>query len=172
MKLFLLDLLDLLHLTTILLFPPNIFYQVLHWCWFSKLFIFRLSELFRKRFFFFLNGSWWDFRLIFLFLFSVCWGSNKIFSSFFIEPYNIVLIAPSFSLTVCNTSDSVSTRYVRFRTSFNSSLQIGPIDLETFPLFGSSSNTCLISNGSSMLHSHWHGFLWLSLSSRGTSSGS
>ena len=59
----------------------------------------------------------------------------------------IVLISSSFSLTACNTSNSSSTRNARFCTSFNSSLQIGSIHLETFPFFRSFCNTCLYFKG-------------------------
>ena len=74
-------------------------------------------NLFVNGFFFFLSGSWWSFRLIFIFLFSVCCGSKSKFSSVFIEPFNIALISSSFSLTVCNTSTLSSTRNVRFHSS-------------------------------------------------------
>ena len=173
MKRFPLYLLDLLHLTPILVFASNIFLnQVLHWYWyltFFSLIYLDSANLFVNGFFFFLNGSWWDFRLIFLFLFSVWCDSNNKFSAVFIEPFNIALISSTFSLTVCHTFASSSTRNVRFCTSFNSSLQIGPIDLEIFPFFGVFSNTSLILKGSSMSLSL--AVSWLSLSSIASSSG-
>ena len=111
---FLLDLLNLLHVTPFLVFPPNILLnQVLHLILMANAFSFIYLEarnFFVNDFFFFLNGSWWDFRLFFFILFSVCCGCNNKFSSVFIEPFNIVLISSSCSLSVWKTFNLSSTR--------------------------------------------------------------
>ena len=159
-------LLDLLYLTLILLLTPNIFLKwnaslILIFDTFYLIYLDSLN-LFVNDFFFFLFGSWWKFWSSFLFLFSICCDPNNKFPSVFTEPVNIALTSSSFSLTVCNSSTLPSTRNVRFRT-FNSSLQIGPIDLESFFSLVVSPTHFLFQRVL-QCHSHWqfHGFLYLS----------